>query len=324
MVVLVTMTGFAAGAIGLMNPETPATGSAALASTGAGAAPAKHTREQGPAFVMTVATLSSGGVVFTDGSFAVLGQTFVGSISNGQFTMAVGIVPLLLAGPAPPLSCLPPVVTGGISSRYIQIEPDASITDPVAFHIVCGTDGGSPNEGWVQLTHVDYPEDPAGTVLVNIGKTTADCTDADFLTPDVWTSNGNNALYVTGLPVCPSRRASAPGGASDSRPTVTARCVDCAAPDAASVQPADPTWVYCDSSGDGQTTFFADLFKQFQNTAAAGGPAFTGPDAGIEVDTQGNWKDVPDQQVTFFSDIFQCFGATAAGGGDTWTGPTCP
>ncbi len=218
-------------------------------------------------------------------------------------------------------ACPPPVVTADIASRYIQIEPDATVTDPVAFHIECGTDGGSPNEGWVQLILKDY--DDGGGVLVNIGKTTADCVDADFLTPDQWTSSGANALYVTGLAVCPSVATLAEGG-SISRPTVTARCVDCAAPDADPVQPTDPTWVFCDSSGDGQTTFFSDLFKQFQNTAAAGGPAFTGPDAGIEVDTQGNWKDVPDQQVTFFSDIFQCFGATAAGGGETWTGPTCP
>ncbi|MEE9296897.1 MAG: NF038122 family metalloprotease [Phycisphaerae bacterium] len=219
--------------------------------------------------------------------------------------------------------CLAPVVISGISSRYIQIEPDPSNADAVAFHIECGTDGASPNEGWVQLILTDYPEDPAGTVLVNIGKTTPNCADADFLTAAQWTSNGANALYVTGLAVCPSFAALADGGPI-SRPTVTARCVDCASPDADAVQPAAPTWVYCDSSGDGQTTFFSDLFKQFSNTAAAGGPAFTGPDAGIEVDTQGNWKDVADQQVTFFSDIFQCFGATAAGGGDTWDGPTCP
>ncbi|MEE9294948.1 MAG: choice-of-anchor B family protein [Phycisphaerae bacterium] len=223
-------------------------------------------------------------------------------------------------------ACQPPVVIGDMASRYIEIRPDASVTDPVAFHIECGIKQGEtdPNEGWVQLILKDYAENPAGTVLVNIGKTTPDCADADFLTPDEWTSGGNNALYVTGLPVCPSRRATSPKGASDSRPTVTARCVDCTAPDADPVQAADPNWVYCDSSGDGQTTFFSDLFKQFSNTAAAGGPNFTGPDLGIEVDTQGNWKDVPDQQVTFFSDIFQCFGATAAGGGDTWTGPTCP
>ncbi len=215
-----------------------------------------------------------------------------------------------------------PVVVGGIASRYIQIIPDITSSDPVAFHVECGMDGGSPNQGWVQLTHVDY--DDGGSVLVNIGRTTANCADADFLTPSVWTSNGNNALYVTGKAVCPSRRATAPSGASDSRATVTARSVDCAGPDAAPEQAADPTWVFCDSSGDGQTTFFADLFKQFTNTAATGFPFFTGPDPGIEVDTQGNWKDVPDQQVTFFSDIFQCFGATAAAQGDTWTGPTCP
>ncbi len=218
--------------------------------------------------------------------------------------------------------CLPPTVIGNISSRYIGIQPDAGITDAVAFHVVCGDDGGNQNAGWVKLTHVDY--DDGGGVLVNIGiASEADCSTADFLTPDEWTGGGANALYVTGKTVCPSFATLANGGPI-SKPTVTARCVDCAGPDADSVRPDDPTWVWCDSSNDGQTTFFADLFKQFQNTAAAGGPNFTGPDTGIEVDTQGNWGEVPDQQVTFFADIFACFGATAAGGGETWTGPTCP
>ncbi len=90
------------------------------------------------------------------------------------------------------------------------------------------------------------------------------------------------------------------------------------------MQPVDPTWVHCDSSNDGQTTFFADLYKQFTNTAANGFSFFTGPDPGIEADTQGQAPSVPDQQVTFFADIFACFGATAAGGRDTWTGETCP
>ena len=103
---------------------------------------------------------------------------------------------------------------------------------------------------------------------------------------------------------------------------MTQRCLDCAGPDATSVQPDLPTWVWCDSSKDGQITFFNDLFKQFSNTSVAGFPDFSGPDPGIEVDTQGNWNTVPDQQVTLFADIFACFEATIAGGGKTWTGPT--
>ncbi|MEE9296016.1 MAG: hypothetical protein V3W34_13785 [Phycisphaerae bacterium] len=297
------------------------------------------------------------------------GSTFHGNGTNcNDVNPANGIADVC----EPP--CLEPVVISNIASRYIEIRPDASVTDPVAFHIVCGTrnecddrskcDPADPNacqgigdqscdpvsnEGWVKLVRTNYPDDPAGTVLVNIGiASEPTCATADFLTPDQWTSGGLNALYVTGRPVCPSfawgyvcddgslcdhKDAAACQGIGDescdpigpiSRPTVTARCIDCAGPDAASVRPDLPTWVWCDSSKDGQTTFFADLFKQFSNTAAAGFPNFTGPDPGIEVDTQGNWPTVPDQQVTFFADIFQCFGATAAGGGDTWTGPTCP
>ncbi|MEE9294680.1 MAG: DUF4215 domain-containing protein, partial [Phycisphaerae bacterium] len=66
------------------------------------------------------------------------------------------------------VQCAPPVVTGDISSRYIQIEPDATVTDPVAFHIECGIKDGDTvsNEGWVQLILTDYAEDPAGTVKV--------------------------------------------------------------------------------------------------------------------------------------------------------------
>ncbi|MEE9296536.1 MAG: DUF4215 domain-containing protein [Phycisphaerae bacterium] len=201
----------------------------------------------------------------------------------------------------------PPNVMGGIASRYIEIEPDTSCTVPVAFRIECG----GVTE-WLQLTHTDY--DDGGGVSVNIGTGVADCASADFLTPDTWTSNSANALYVTGLAVAPN-----------SAPVVTAVGGDCGShTDSDPVQPANITWVFCDSSNDGQVTFFADLFKQFSNTAAAGGPNFTGPDPGTEVDTQGDSPSVPDQQVTFFADIFQCFGATAAGGGDTWTGPTCP
>ena len=77
-------------------------------------------------------------------------------------------------------------------------------------------------------------------------------------------------------------------------------------------------------SSFGQVTFFNDLFKQFSNTGAAGFPFFTGPDPGVEVDTQGDSPTIPDQQVTLFADIFQCFEATTAGGSAIWTGEVCP
>ncbi|MEE9297265.1 MAG: DUF4215 domain-containing protein [Phycisphaerae bacterium] len=203
-------------------------------------------------------------------------------------------------------ACAQPMVTAGISSRYIRIDPDPGMPVPVAFRIECGT-----VTEWARLAETGY--DDGGGVFVNIGTGVADCASADFLTPDQWSSNGANALYVTGLAIAPN-----------SRPTVTAVCIDCAGAEANAVRPADPTWVFCDSSNDGQVTFFMDLFKQFANTAANGFPLLTGPDPGIEVDTQGDSPTRPDQQVTFFGDIFACFSATAAGGGATWTGGTCP
>ncbi|MEE9293402.1 MAG: zinc-dependent metalloprotease family protein [Phycisphaerae bacterium] len=201
--------------------------------------------------------------------------------------------------------CLPPTVTANIASRYIRIAPDLSGTNPVAFRIGCGS-----TTEWVELIRTDYSD---GEVLVNIGRGVADCASADFLTPAQWTSNGANALYVTGLAVAPG-----------SKPTVTAVCVNCAGEEATPATAADQTWAYCDSSGDGEVTFFLDLFKQFSNTAGAGFPNFTGPSPGIEVDTQGDSPTVPDQQITFFADIFACFVVTDAGGGASWTGDSCP
>ncbi|MEE9297127.1 MAG: hypothetical protein V3W34_19475 [Phycisphaerae bacterium] len=214
-----------------------------------------------------------------------------------------------------PPAVLPPNVTGGIASRYIRIEPKTAMlrgaaAEPMALRIECGT-----VTEWVELIRTDYPEDPAGTVKVNIGVGRDTCDDSYFLKPDAWTSSGANVLYVTGLSVPPG-----------SKPDVWAVVGNCAFHED-SDYPATlalSTWSYCDSSNDGQVTFFADLFRQFSNTAGAGSPFFTGPDLGCEVDTQGDTPTVPDQQVTFFADIFKCFGATAAGGGDTWTGPTCP
>ncbi|MEE9293563.1 MAG: hypothetical protein V3W34_01165 [Phycisphaerae bacterium] len=248
---------------------------------------------------------SAGGTLVLRGT---IGQPDAETLTGGTLILRGGFW-----RPYPP----PKTTTGGISSRYIQIEPDGSSNDPVALRVECGA-----ATGWVKLVLADY--DDGDGVFVNIGVATEpDSTTADFLTADEWTSSGANALYVTGQPVCPSFRLAVAGGPV-SKPTVTAQYISSGGPITTSVQPADPTWVYCDSSNDGQVTFFADLFKQFSNTAAAGFPGFTGPDPGIEVDTQGNWPSVPDQQVTFFSDIFACFGATSAGGGATWTGPMCP
>ncbi len=210
-----------------------------------------------------------------------------------------------------------PNVTGGIGSRYIQLEPKVLSSaaqrgpDPMGFRIECGA-----VTEWVRMEgtdgEIDY--DDGGGVLVNIGVGVADCASASFLTPRQWTSGGANALYVTGLSVPPG-----------SKPTVYALGDCTGSTDSDPVQPAYATWVYCDSSGDASVNFFADLFKQFSNTTASCGCAgYAGPDPGIEVDTQGDSPTVPDGTINFFADIFQCFSATSVGGGDMWTGETCP
>ncbi|MEE9294040.1 MAG: hypothetical protein V3W34_03620, partial [Phycisphaerae bacterium] len=96
-----------------------------------------------------------------------IGKTYY--VQSASFSEADrGAFQLTIECPIPVPACLPPAVTGDIASRYIRIEPDASITDPVAFHIECGIKDGDTvsNEGWVQLILTDYAEDPAGTVKV--------------------------------------------------------------------------------------------------------------------------------------------------------------
>ncbi|MEE9294418.1 MAG: endonuclease/exonuclease/phosphatase family protein [Phycisphaerae bacterium] len=196
-------------------------------------------------------------------------------------------------------------VTADFSSRYIDVRPDISSSQAVALRVECGAE-----VGWVALVQQDYDDGANG--LINVGVTTAACDDAEFRTPAQWLGSGDR-LVVTGPMVAP-----------DSRPAVVAVCGECgnqAAADAVCPTGSQRTWVYSDASGDGQVTFFADLFKQFGNTAGAGFAQWTGPDRGYEVDTQG--QDTPDQQVTFFSDIFSAFGATAAGGSETWAGVIC-
>ena len=205
---------------------------------------------------------------------------------------------------------LPPTVTADIASRYIQIAPDTSNTDPVALRVEC-----NGVIEWVELTPAltDYDDGPQGLVNIGVGRST--CDNAYFLTPDAWTSSGANPLYVTGVSVAPF-----------SRPTVYAVSGDCTSPqDSDPAQPALRTWAYCDVEGDGQTTVFYDLFSMFRNTTTGGGGfGFQGPNPGIAVDTQGDAPTVPDQTITLFNDIFKCFLHTAVGGGAPWTGSTCP
>ncbi|MCP4249294.1 MAG: hypothetical protein GY778_19810 [bacterium] len=60
-------------------------------------------RGRGPQYSMPFATVSPGAANFANGSFAILGQPLVGEMANGQFTMQVGAVPVLLLTVPPPL-----------------------------------------------------------------------------------------------------------------------------------------------------------------------------------------------------------------------------
>ncbi|MEE9296183.1 MAG: hypothetical protein V3W34_14650 [Phycisphaerae bacterium] len=217
----------------------------------------------------------------------------------------------------------PPLVTADIASRYIDVRPDTSDPQPVALRVECGD-----HAGWVRLVHVDYDDGPQG--LVNVGIAREGCDDAEFHTPAQWLGSGDK-LVVTGGLVWPN----------GARPRVVAVSGSCSAPvESAPACPGEgeQTWQLGDTSGDGQVTFFADLFKMFLNSAAAGSPGWTGPDSGYEVDMQVGLAspDVflePDQQVTFFADIFSAFKCTFGAGegscvcSNTWPCPRicdCP
>ncbi|MEE9294112.1 MAG: NF038122 family metalloprotease [Phycisphaerae bacterium] len=240
----------------------------------------------------------------------------------------------------------PPAATADIASRYIEIRPDVSWPDEapdegsVALFVVNLCD--ETEVGWVELIQVDYLDlarcatgtpnefmicspgpEPCGVgssaadcipkVVVNVGITQATCNDLEFRTPAEWLGAGDK-LVVTGSIIAPN---------TDFK--VRAVSGDCSNQGTSGWgTTAERTWVYSDASGDGQVTFFADLFKMFDNTAGSGFPFWAGPDEGYEVDTQGN--DVPDQQTTFFADISAAFDATASGGCvGFWNGPppTC-
>ncbi|MEE9297060.1 MAG: S8 family serine peptidase [Phycisphaerae bacterium] len=214
-----------------------------------------------------------------------------------------------------PPPCLQPDVISGISSRYIQITPNpADPVTPVALRVTNQCTGA---QGWVRLHLVDYDDGPQG--LVNVGIAEAACNPAEFHTPATWLGTGNK-LVVTGHIPAATGDVIAP----NTHFRVEAVCGGCppAATFSTPVKTIFRTWVYSDCSGDGQVTFFADLFKIFSNTAASGFPLWLGPDPGYEVDPHDNA--LPDQQSTFFTDIFQAFQATAAAGcTGFWGGPTC-
>ena len=49
----------------------------------------------GPAFTLERATISKGGGVLPDGSILIIGQGTVGTMSSENFTMEIGIVPII-------------------------------------------------------------------------------------------------------------------------------------------------------------------------------------------------------------------------------------
>ncbi|MEE9296634.1 MAG: hypothetical protein V3W34_16950 [Phycisphaerae bacterium] len=204
--------------------------------------------------------------------------------------------------------CVGPTVTvtSGIASRYIRITPGTNVLAPTAIRV---TNKCTSEVGWVRLNNVDYDDGPQG--LVNVGIAVADCDDVEFRSPCDWLGAGD-MLVVTGDIIAPNTEFD-----------VAVVCGSCADQTVAAMDTtANRTWKYSDASGDGQVTFFADLFKMFTNTAANGFPFWTGPDPGYEVDTQGN--NLPDQQTTFFADISSAFDATSAGGcTGFWAGATC-
>ena len=61
----------------------------------------------GPSFTLESATISKGGGVLPDGSVFVIGQPVVGTMSNENFTMEVGIVAVIAAGASCPASSEP-------------------------------------------------------------------------------------------------------------------------------------------------------------------------------------------------------------------------
>ncbi|MEE9297164.1 MAG: sialidase family protein [Phycisphaerae bacterium] len=209
-----------------------------------------------------------------------------------------------------PDTCEPPVAA--VASRFIMITPQEE-SQPIALRVKNLCTG---EDGWVSLTNsggvfpaIDFDDGPQG--LVNVALVEASCSDAEFRTRTEWRGTGNKLVVTAGM-IAPNTEFEVF--------EVTGACSN-PVETSLGITP-ERTWVYSDADGDGQVTFFADLFKMFTNTAAAGDSLWTGPDAGYEVDTQG--QDTPDGQTTFFTDIFSAFQATVTSGcSGVWLGTTC-
>jgi hypothetical protein len=211
------------------------------------------------------------------------------------------------------LEVAPPGVVSDIASRFIEVMPDLSYPLPFALRVtnLCAP---TDNVGWVSLRDVDYDDGPTGDI--NVGVTTPNCADADFLLGADWVSSVTGRLVVTGTVILPQTRfevvAVAPDCAGQvlSLPASTLSC----------------TWQYADVDGSGDLSFGGDLQKVFDNTPSVSGVlGWLASAPGYEVDVQGDEPiAVPDGAIGFGTDLQAVSQALPAFGGALFAGPTCP
>ncbi len=95
--------------------------------------------EQGPQYSMPFATICSGATEFDNGGFGILGQVFVGTISNAQYTMQIGALPALVGG-GPPTPLVPPALPvdeehQAKKHRYISIDATTNLPNEVSIKV---------------------------------------------------------------------------------------------------------------------------------------------------------------------------------------------
>ncbi|MCH8148099.1 MAG: hypothetical protein IH987_08935 [Planctomycetes bacterium] len=196
------MTGFASVVMGQLYPRSVSNGLVTTSTTTAFSA-VDDSREQGPQITMPFATVSStGGVVFDDGSFAILGQPFVGVTSNSDYTMIVGAIPALVSPPPPvrpPLTAPPPHDIR--KNRYISIDPrGAGQTNPSSLHIRVSIDSTQVNgligtgPWWATAPVNGAGLSPA--TCISVVTTTKPAVEPDW--------SGCPTLHLTGCPIVPT------------------------------------------------------------------------------------------------------------------------